>query len=317
MNSIPIIIISFGNPWYLKFILSQAKYTNPKSRIILLGDKSNIGYLDIEHYCFDDFNANINKLNEAYVHLSSNPYKFELFCIQRWIYLYNFLSKKNIQECFVMDSDILLYESIEKYSHHIPDNKLSLYFEENSSKLSASAGNIFIKNNSTLNDFIDYIFSLYSNQNSDDFNILKKHFQDLVELNQNGGVCDMSLFYMYYLKNEQLFFNLFDFHTDFIMDDSLNSASYGKLTFEMDQGIKKIKWKSKTPYFILKEPNGKQIKSPLLHFQGDLKKIIPNFTNKRNRYFFYNFYWISFKNWINGKVIEYKRNFEHTNSKSE
>jgi len=54
------------------------------------------------------------EFSNVYKHLSTNDYNFELMCFNRWFILLNYMKAKNINMCFHIDSDVLLFSDVEK-----------------------------------------------------------------------------------------------------------------------------------------------------------------------------------------------------------
>lgn len=55
MSPPPIILIHRGDSFYLAHTIAQARSSNPDSRLILLGDRSNSFYLGVEHHRYVDY----------------------------------------------------------------------------------------------------------------------------------------------------------------------------------------------------------------------------------------------------------------------
>lgn len=106
----PIVFIHYGECDYLKYSLIQAKMTNPKSEIYLMGDEgnrhhdsSNAQFVPLDEYTRDlDF-------AQYYRHISPNPVEYELFCIERLFLLKNFMIRNQFRKCCYLDSDMFLF----------------------------------------------------------------------------------------------------------------------------------------------------------------------------------------------------------------
>jgi len=109
-DSLTIVFVHRGNPFYLKYAIGQAVHTQGGSRVVLLGDEANKGLGLCEWYPLEDFGERACDFARRYKHLSPNDYDFELFCIQRWLYLSEFVAKAGIggNICY-LDSDALVY----------------------------------------------------------------------------------------------------------------------------------------------------------------------------------------------------------------
>jgi hypothetical protein len=95
---------------YLPFALRQARISNPDARIILLGDYQNrIQGIQYEHYLLSDYDGRHQEFLECYRHFHPGHLGDERRCIERWVYLSEFLKKKKIEEFLFLDSDMLLF----------------------------------------------------------------------------------------------------------------------------------------------------------------------------------------------------------------
>ncbi len=68
MEAPPIVILHRGDPYYLKYCLYQAHYTNPDSTVFLLGDESNQRYKGIKHYLISDYWEKAAQFTPVYQH---------------------------------------------------------------------------------------------------------------------------------------------------------------------------------------------------------------------------------------------------------
>lgn len=297
--SLPIIFLNYGNPWYLKYALSQCKGTNPDARVILLGDKSNYGYAGIEHHSYADYTEYGAQLSTVYEHMSTNPYKFELFCIERWFTISSFLEKNNIKECFVMDSDVLLYDSIEKYKSCFGSAKMTLY-DVGEHSLSSTAGSTFIFNSDILRQFCNFCLSVYTQKNSAEYTILRQHYEKRQAADLTGGVCDMNLWHLFYINHKDEIFDTYNLVKENVfLDINITSAKSPKYIFESSaNGWKKVTWRNGKPYGKIVEPVEKEVFYACLHFQGFAKEKMPEYTTYKGYYYWYNMHYITLKNKI-------------------
>lgn len=89
---------------YLPFALRQARISNPDARIILLGDSENrIKGIPYEHHLLSDFKSRHQEFLECYRHFHPGHLGDERRCIERWIYLSEFLKKQQIEEFLFLD----------------------------------------------------------------------------------------------------------------------------------------------------------------------------------------------------------------------
>lgn len=95
---------------YLPFALSQARKSNPDARIILLGNSQNrIQGIQYEHHLLSDYESRHQEFLDCYRHFHPGHLGDERRCIERWVYLSEFLKKQRIEEFLFLDSDMLLF----------------------------------------------------------------------------------------------------------------------------------------------------------------------------------------------------------------
>jgi hypothetical protein len=108
-----VVFIHRGNPYYLKYSIAQAVETQRDARVVLLGDESNRGIEPGSWYPLASFGERAARFKRKYIHLSPHDVEFELFCVQRWLYLAEFLDMQGITGPVVhIDSDAMLYSSL-------------------------------------------------------------------------------------------------------------------------------------------------------------------------------------------------------------
>lgn len=271
----PIVVIHNGNQDYLGYCLLQAKKTNPKSRIILIGNDSNKNcFKFVEHYNFEELKCKqTEELANVYKHLSPNSHEFELFCILRWYYLRNLMKKLDLKKCFHIDSDVMLYCDINKESENFSEYLITI--DSSDEKTASSPHNMFIGDFNTLNDFCCYVLNAYKDENIvESFNNI---YQQNLKNKYMQGISDMNL-WMFFAKtlDRQKVFNINNIIDGYKFDHNIRAED----DFERQelskrrQPLKKIKFINGIPYskFIGEgEYKYKFIRFKTLHFQGDSK----------------------------------------------
>jgi len=124
----PIILIHRGDSFYLAHTIAQARSSNPNSRLILLGDRSNSFYLGVEHHSYEDY---FNEAREfaklfTYEFFPNYQYPWILFCHQKYFALRDFIRAQRIERFLLIDSDVLLYEPIEPYFTHYKNARMTV-----------------------------------------------------------------------------------------------------------------------------------------------------------------------------------------------
>ena len=94
-------------------VLQQAGRTCGFKNVVLLGDESNRGlvsnWYDIDSLDSDD----LKDFREVYKTVGDTSDEAMLqMCFERHFHLYNFLSAHNIERCFLLDSDVLVYDDL-------------------------------------------------------------------------------------------------------------------------------------------------------------------------------------------------------------
>ncbi len=251
---IPVVFIHKGNSSYIYNTLYQLKQTNPLVRIYLLGTEESRVYEPLaETIHIDSLSEEANVFAGIYKHYSTNAESFELMCIQRWFVLKAFMIQKNIQRCLYLDSDVLVYDDVQRLSEaHAPAGMT----------LCGISGHTNFIDQNVLIDFCAFIFDSYTGV--DALNALEEHSHAFVAKHGVGGVSDMTLLTKYAEKNPHKVENIYIKNGLPTYDPSLE---VGEEYFEMDNGQKKIIFNGLKPYGILKSEQ-KPVLFYTLHFQG-------------------------------------------------
>ena len=113
--ALPLIFFHRGFEPYVAFTLWQARQTNPRSPVYLLGDESNdLGGIGVNHVQFRDGAGAAGEFVAAYQHLSGHELACERLCFERWFHLHEFLQTSGIEEFCLLDSDYFLLMDLEE-----------------------------------------------------------------------------------------------------------------------------------------------------------------------------------------------------------
>lgn len=277
-SGISIIIVSKGKNKLLDVFTRQARYTNPDSPIIVIGDP---GFkpdekLNINFFNYFEFTNYSRKFAKIYQHVSTNPYDYELFCIQRWFVLDQFAHEYGISSFYFFDADVLIYTDLQK-------SKIlnEFVYEKNTSLLISeiSAHSSYFRDVSVLDSLCDFIYSTYERNNC-----LLKIESDLwnekYKNKERGGICDMTwLNYFCILLGEKCTNN--SIFKDYAINHHVSSPSYLETTKKRGRPIFKINFliESKEIIPIVKfTKSAAKIKFLTLHFQAGRKNYINYFT---------------------------------------
>jgi len=248
-TSIPLILVHTGDSFYLEPVLRQAREFNHNNLIYLISDASTNHYEIVEHVNIDDYFTSATKLEPVYNHMSINPYNYELFCLQRWFVILDFVTKNNISHFLCIDSDVLLYCSV--------DDVFDKWLDYDYTLCNTDGPQYTLFNQESLKKFCNYIFTHYNN---------KEAIEEVRKWHKYGSVSDMTFLTHYSQLPEVCVFN-----TAQVVDGACFELNM-KIPqgYEMQGRLKKIYWKDGLPYG--KEvATGNLIRFNALHFQGGVK----------------------------------------------
>ena len=273
--SYPIIVLHKGNPPYLKECLNQAKFSNPNSRVILLGDESNKNVPDgVEHYFISDFQGMSQELKTNYVHLSSNTYGFEFFCIERWFIMLDFIRKNNIDKFLHIDSDTLLYADFEKEPEFIRE------IAEVDIALPGIKGTWcnFFQSVKALEKFCNFVISKYKNRElmqklQEEFSNKVESYKKQGKRYRHGGICDMTFITWIRESGEITFIDTFENVVGGLqVQHNINNID----GCVMSGNIQNIIFINGQPHCVKK--TGEIVRLALLHLQGKAKQLMSDFS---------------------------------------
>lgn len=256
-TNIPIIIVHTGDSFYLEPALRQARKFNPESPIYLISDSSTDHYDFVTHIDIAEYMTSAKQFGKEYVHMSINPYHYELFCMQRWFIIRDFVIKHNFEHFLCMDSDVMLYCSV--------DEVFGKWLNYNLVVIKKDGPQHTLFNKESLEKFCDYIYSHYAEE---------EKLAEVKAWHQCRSISDMTFFYYF---NEQPTIRVLD-TKDIINDTCFVHNMKESQGFEMQGRFVKIYWQDGIPYG--KElATGNLIRFNALHFQGGVK-------HKLNRYIY-------------------------------
>lgn len=237
MNKTNIVFIHKGDSWYLKYSIRQVIKSNPEARLFLLGNEENYFYRRyVDHLSLTDFFAEAEKFSNFYRHLSFANFEYELFCIQRWFILLEFMKSNNLENCLLVDTDVLIFEDVSKYLDYLPWD--GFHFSQGTSN---PMGFVYVSQRVHLQKLCDFIMQLYIEK----VNVLEDVFNDWKIRNQVGGVSDITLFLLYESENKGCFFNF----EENVINNSVFCFSLNSSLFKRNsKGNVEINWRKGIPY---------------------------------------------------------------------
>ena len=189
---VPVVFIHRNNCEYLNDTIKHAEVFNPE-RVVLISDVDQ--QPDIaKYYNIDQYTEYADKFAQIYQSLSTTTCAgiddYEMFCFQRWFILLKWMESTETDVCLYCDSDLLLYcNANEVWQNHFKDFDLTLTHR------CVGSNSYFTR--SELKKFCAYVFEVYANKNSFDFDSLATWFECMRRYNRGGGVCDMTLLERY------------------------------------------------------------------------------------------------------------------------
>jgi hypothetical protein len=265
----PIIIIHKGDSPYLAHCIAQAKSSNPASRLILLGDRSNSYYLGVEHHYYKDYfiEAENFALIFQYKYFPTYQYSWILFCHQKYFALRDFCKREKLFSFVLIDSDVMIYEDIGVYIKEFKDFAITLNCI-NPISFEAGAGFAIVNDSQILDKLCKIYKDLFSDSGSTKRDRIKTNlFNEMIGL----------YFLMEDHPNEVK--NIHEYkHQNFVINNSIQEDD----RFEYEGNFLKVVWNDGIPYLVEKK-SGKLIKTPNLHFHGKGKYIMGKYLKIKCR----------------------------------
>lgn len=286
MTSIPIVFIHYGNHNFLKCSIEQAYSKNSKSELFLIGDSANENLSKLTtHILISRYEECDKQFSRFYLHHSTNSFEYEYFCFKRWFLLYAFMEEKNFEWAFTLDSDVMVYNSIQSYfqenifNNHYSSGLCMPLQDHDSFRWEASGHSAFVSK-SFLKQFCDFVIDTYKNN----FVLLQPKISYHIEKNSPGGICDMTLLYLFYQRTPKSIFNLLVPTSqrkvfDYAFPLSLNLK---KDEFPIVRGFKNVIIQNRIPYAF--NSKSEKFSFVTLHFHGSAKgRMWQFYTGRLNR----------------------------------
>lgn len=265
---IPVVYIHSGAQNYLRCAIESARKLN--SEVVLLGNEANKSFsnqwFDMDELAGERYEA----FKKTYVHMSTNPYEFELVCFKRYFSLLAYMEREKVERCVMVDSDILTYcsyDDIECFRKY--DFVASIPLNQNEFDWCVGPQVLGITYEA-LKDLVTYIEVMYTQH----LNVLEQKYDYHRNEHIKGGICDMSILYLWAKDSQYTVFNLLK-HDVLYFDNSIQSKEERNgLTTKMNKilGIKKINCVDGR--LSVQMENGSCIPAATLHFQGSAKAIM-------------------------------------------
>lgn len=281
-------IVHNGKQEYLKYCIEIAeKY---KNETYLIGNEKKYVRLS-DKYISDEMDLPLfEEFCKYYIHMSPSPKEFEMLCFKRYFQLLKVVEEnKNIKSLWLMDSDVLLFDDLQKFENELINEKYSSALwtpEQERYDWLTSAGLSFWTNES-LRSFVEFLIFTYK------FNIEKLEEKWFYHKNENksGGICDMTLLYLWVSENREKNYNLYNAYLDygFIDDNNISLSKNINLGKEKNNiniqtlpfiNIKRVNFENGKYYFLDQHNSKYPIRS--IHFQGKYKVYMEFYGREKN-----------------------------------
>ena len=264
----PIVFFQQGAPAALSHLncaLLQARWWNPGREIFVIGDAECQAALvvpGVEFVPIDSFRSSAGKLREVYLHLSSNSPKFEIFCLERWFVLRDFLHQRQLGSVWHFDSDVLVYEDLSGEDTRIASVDFSY------SKISGHSAYFRIN---ALDQLCSFILENYHAEPQTRW--LQASYEESLAANDPDGISDM-FFIRKFTKIEGM--RSVDFFAQAAGVPVFDSNIRFSEGYEMDGDLKRITFRDQQPHAL--EITTQQLQRfATLHFQYSAKQQMPRF----------------------------------------
>ena len=261
----PIILIHRGDSFYLAHTIAQARSSNPESRLILLGDRSNSFYLGVEHHSYEDYFDEAREFTNLFTYefFPNYQYPWILFCHQKYFALRDFVRAKGINRFLLIDSDVLLYEPIEPYFAHYKHARITVSGPPNVRLVHAAFA--IVNDISVIEDVCQTYRAMFSSPVSD----LQEQFGTALFYEMVGLHALSSL-------SGSCIQNTYGLDDDFAISHSVCEDPL----FETRGNTVMIYWRGSVPY--LKEvKTARTRRAPALHFHGKGKYMMQSHLRLR------------------------------------
>lgn len=279
MSQSAILILHDGNQDYLnKCVLQAQKNCN---RVKFIG-KSELFESELKNEDLKNAEKSINLFLSFYKHMSTNPERIEISCFKRFFYAYEYAKINSLADIWIIDSDVMIYTNLIEISEkgrwlELYDAGLSIQNQEYASYDWAASPHTSWWKTEKLKNFLEFIVDTYKNNIS----TLEEKYNFNRTEESRGGVCDMTLLYLWSLNKKILNFAN-EFAGEYCIDHNINQTKIpNNFIVKMRYGIKRVFYDD--DIIKLETNNNKRIKVGTLHFQGRAKnfmgKIDPGFKN--------------------------------------
>lgn len=187
---LPIIYVRYGDLKKHTFV-SLSKTLERNKKIYFLGDVDP-QIAGVEFHDISKYQDGVSSFKDSYLHLSTNKYQFEFYCIARWFALRNFVLDVNIDQFYYCDDDVFNFCEIDEVYKLYKKYEASFLFSENLELASACCS---FWETSAIEAFCEFVMSEYNHNLTRYLTI----WNAVSARHERGGVSDMTLLYFFSL----------------------------------------------------------------------------------------------------------------------
>ena len=236
-----VIYVHIGEiPKYLLLSIYRASKNND---VTVITDDVKYKSSEFKKVALTDYCEGLDQFKNVYKHFSTNKADFEFICIFRWMILKNYVSSNIDTSFYYSDSDSYIYYDLQQvYDSYYSDYDACYVMTENQDnyRWSCSGASSFWTVD-CLKKFCSFIFKTYS-----DTKVLEEKWDYHVKNNKPGGICDMTLLYLFHKQIN--FYPLTKVIDGYAFDQNpFDPNNWYESEYDFDR-IKKVTWKGGYPY---------------------------------------------------------------------
>ena len=248
-DNIPLILIHYGDSFYLKYVIGCFKLTNPTKTIIFLGDEKNayladygVTHINLNKYVkcetvklFNEKFQLIAGVNHNYGKNNGTDY-WVRFVFMRWFIIYECVKELGIEQFWTFDSDNMIVTDLSS-----SENDMFEY--DCTTQCNGTCMNGFVNGLSIVKGYIDKIIELFNDEH-----FLNKQKKDMIKY-PSFAFTEMRAFSEYKKSSPIKTIHLQSLDNGiYIFDDCLITSKLNT-TFELDIYLEK---NIKSVYFYQK-----------------------------------------------------------------
>ena len=271
-QSIPAVVVHHGAQDYLAISLdSICKFYRPN----LIGDQTN-QHMTQSWVNSDELGSELaDRFRSVFTNMSSNPAEFEERCFLRYYWMLEFCKRNDLDRFIHFDSDVIVLAPLPEEVVQCPYLALSIP-EDQSNKRWSVGPHVACWTMEALTEFCQFVIELYERNDSR----LQDKFDHHIQNNLPGGVCDMTLLYLFCqdkgvenVTNATRYSPIIGFNLN-------NCDGYHRDEFDKIMGVKKMSRVNGRLCFFR---NGVSVDVATIHAQGRAKLLMPRIANGQYR----------------------------------